>query len=225
MKSTIRGLIRKAAYYFPDALPVECRLPDNSRVSPRGQQVYGLLIDASPSMDEPDYPPSRFAAAKEAAVRFLEQSAEQNPTSLVGVVFYAAMPHVRCHPLPVKQNLDRLRDAVQAGEISAATNTGEGLLTAGEEVLSQGSVISPAIILLTDGHANVGPDPVPVSAQLKRLGIRIDIVGIGGSPADVNEPELRQMASVVNGQLRYWFIRDSISLVRRFEALALGKIN
>ena len=52
----------------------------------------------------------------------------------------------------------------------------------------------------------------------------IDVIGIGGSPADVNEAQLKQVASVVDGKLRYWFIRDVGSLQRRFEALALGRV-
>jgi len=40
----------------------------------------------------------------------------------------------------------------------------------------------------------------------------------------VNEAQLKKVASVLEGQLRYWFIRDTPSLVRRFEALALGKV-
>ena len=79
----------------------------------------------------------------------------------------------------------------------------------------------PQVILLTGGASNHGPNPVKVAASLKAKGIQLDIIGIGGSPADVNEPDLKQMASVINGQLRYWFIESSDALVDRFEPLAL----
>jgi hypothetical protein len=73
-----------------------------------------------------------------------------------------------------------------------------------------------------DGHDD--GDPVRAAEQLKQAGIRLDIIGIGGSPSQVNEHELKQMASFFEGQLRYWFIRDTATLVRKFEALALGKV-
>jgi hypothetical protein len=40
----------------------------------------------------------------------------------------------------------------------------------------------------------------------------------------VNELDLRRMASVVNGKLRYWFIESSYELVARFQALALREL-
>jgi hypothetical protein len=46
----------------------------------------------------------------------------------------------------------------------------------------------------------------------------------GGSSASVNEPQLKRMASVVNGELRYWFIRSVGELVKKFKVLALREI-
>lgn len=63
-----------------------------------------------------------------------------------------------------------------------------------------------------------------VATELKARGIQLDIVGIGGSPAHVNEADLKRMASVIHRQLRYWFIESADALVERFEALALREI-
>ena len=63
-----------------------------------------------------------------------------------------------------------------------------------------------------------------MATSLKGRGIQLDIIGIGGSPAEVNEADLKRMASVVNGQRRYWFIESADALVERFEALALREI-
>ena len=51
-----------------------------------------------------------------------------------------------------------------------------------------------------------------------------NIIGIGGSPSEVNERDLKRMASVANGRLRYWFIESADALAERFEALALREI-
>ena len=53
--------------------------------------------------------------------------------------------------------------------------------------------------------------------------MQLDIIGIGGSPADVDEDSLRRMASVVNGEIRYWFILSVGELVRKFEFLGLRR--
>lgn len=95
---------------------------------------------------------------------------------------------------------------------------------AGRELASIRSPRNPTVILLTDGDSNQGPDPVIVAEEIKRRGIQLDIIGIGGSPAEVNEQDLKRMASVKNGQLRYWFIESADALVERFGALALREI-
>lgn len=48
----------------------------------------------------------------------------------------------------------------------------------------------------------------------------IDVVGIGPAATEVNEELLREVASVVQGQARYRFIRDSRTLVAHYTQLA-----
>jgi len=175
-------------------------------------------------MEIEDYLPSRFAAAKQSANGFLERCAEQTPEALVGIIFYSDSAQLCSSLVPAKQNINQLRRALDAGEVSPTTNISAGLLKARDELVAQGADLNPVIVLLTDGHTNAGADPVETASEVKSIGIQIDIIGIGGSPADVNEPELTRMASVVNGQVRYWFIRDPFNLFRKFEALALGKV-
>ena len=101
----------------------------------------------------------------------------------------------------------------------------DGLLLAGRE-LSRATTTaqSRTIILLTDGEATEGPNPINVATVLKRQGIQLDIIGIGGSPWEINEAALKQMASVINGELRYWFIKSVPSLIQTFETLAFREI-
>jgi len=56
---------------------------------------------------------------------------------------------------------------------------------------------------------------------LKDAGVVIETVGIGGSPADVDEDLLKAMASLdPHGQPRYRFIGDRQALLQEFEAKA-----
>ena len=49
----------------------------------------------------------------------------------------------------------------------------------------------------------------------------IDIIGIGGSPKDVEEPRLKKLASKnADGLPRYIFISDTARLIETFEKAA-----
>lgn len=217
-------MLNQVRSFITNEIPVGPHLPQGFHFASEGRLAYELVLDASPSMDESDYPPTRFRAAKQAATGFVNKCVEQTPEALVGVIFYAESATVASPLLPVKAHCRQLHNAIKLGRINCSTNIGAGLTLAGRELMAAGPAVSPAIVLLTDGHSNTGPSPLGVASQLKNRGIRLDIVGIGGSPSDVNESELKRMASVQEGQRRYWFIRDTTMLVQRFEALALGKL-
>jgi hypothetical protein len=78
------------------------------------------------------------------------------------------------------------------------------------------------IILLTDGDYNRGGSPLQVASRLKKAGVVIDCIGIGGSPEAVNESALKEIASrnPGDGSIRYCFIGDQQELIRRYESLA-----
>jgi Mg-chelatase subunit ChlD len=179
-----------------------------------------LVVDVSGSMAEPDYPPCRLAGAQHAAIRFCERRAQSGPDGMVGIIKYASKARVVASPVPVRC-FEQLKASIATLSPMDATNIGAGLKTARQEFQRFARPRNPRIVLLTDGYSNVGPDPETAAARVKEDKIQLDIIGIGGSPADVNEPQLRRMASVVNGQRRYWFIKSADELVQKFEALAL----
>lgn len=77
------------------------------------------------------------------------------------------------------------------------------------------------IILLTDGHHWDSPSPLRVAHRLKSAGVIVDCIGIGGSPADVDESRLKKIASCnPDGSIRYCFIGDQQDLIRKYESLA-----
>jgi hypothetical protein len=78
------------------------------------------------------------------------------------------------------------------------------------------------IILLTDGEHNGFSNPEKVADRLKNAGVIIDCIGIGGTPADVDEKLLKKIASRnPDGSIRYCFIGDKDSLIRKYETLAM----
>jgi len=77
------------------------------------------------------------------------------------------------------------------------------------------------IIMLSDGEHNCGGSPKSVASRLKNAGVTIDCIGIGGSPEDVDEELLKEIASRnPDGSVRYCFIGDQAQLLRKYENLA-----
>ncbi|MHB9143456.1 MAG: vWA domain-containing protein [Paludibacter sp.] len=168
-----------------------------------------LLLDISLSMDEPDYPPSRLDGAKNAALEF---------------IVFSKYAKIISNPLKVAENSDILVQKIQRLTTMEYTNTASGLIVSRDVLQQFSNCRNKRIILLTDGHSNEGGNPEPVAEKIKSYEIQLDIIGIGGSPLDVNEPQLRKMASVVNGETRYWFIRNVGELVKKFKVLALREL-
>lgn len=76
------------------------------------------------------------------------------------------------------------------------------------------------IIMLTDGDYNKGGSPVRVAQRLKKAGVVIDCIGIGG-PEDVDEKKLKEIVSRnSDGSVRYCWIGDQQKLIRKYESLA-----
>ena len=48
-------------------------------------------------------------------------------------------------------------------------------------------------VVLTDGHQNAGPDPLPIATDLKTRGVIIDVICVGQQPSDVDEALLKQI--------------------------------
>ncbi len=77
------------------------------------------------------------------------------------------------------------------------------------------------IIMLTDGEHNGSVSPLAIASSLKNAGVIIDCIGIGGSPTDVDEKLLKQIASKnPDGSIRYCFIGDQQQLLRKYQSLA-----
>lgn len=77
------------------------------------------------------------------------------------------------------------------------------------------------IHLLSDGEHLHGTSPLPIATALKSAGVIIDCIGIGGTPADVDEAMLKAIASRnPDGSIRYSFIGDKQQLIQKYQTLA-----
>ncbi|HEX4345821.1 MAG TPA: VWA domain-containing protein [Solirubrobacteraceae bacterium] len=145
-----------------------------------------LTTDYSGSMQATDVAPTRLAAARAAALRFLKEV----PASVrVGLVSFNQTPR-----LVVSPTTDRsyVRSALDALKPSGGTATGEALavsLTAlGSETDSTGARVPGAIVLLSDGKSVRGRSPTVIAANAKKLKIPIYTVALGTPTGTIIAP-------------------------------------
>lgn len=184
---------------------------------PEGPRACILVLDASGSMADRDWRPSRLAAAKEAAKAFCRRLAREEPKARVAIVGYSDNAELLVNLTPAK-HLETLIKAIDQIRAFGGTNITAGIAIA-VDLLKNGP---GQVIALTDGHHNEGPGPANIAHDLKQLAV-LECVGIGGSPSDVDETLLKEIASPYpDGTKRYRWIGDKEQLVRHFHNLAGG---
>ena len=183
-----------------------------------------LVTDTSGSMDATDVSPTRLAAAKSAAERFLGRV----PKSLqVGLVAYADGPHTVVRPT---QDRDEVKGTLESLQAEGGTATGDALASALSTLGTRGKKAPPAaIVLLSDGATTSGRDPAQVAQQAKAAGVPVYTVALGTADGVVQAPDgqvlqvppdpdaLRQIAETSGG--RAFTAQDADALDSVYETL------
>lgn len=167
-----------------------------------------LALDTSGSMRATDVKPTRMAAAKDTAKAFVEDQPRQMLVGVVGVAAAAAVVQApTVNREDVMQAIDRLQPqrgtALGSGIIIAlaalfpgSTIDVQKLIGDGQPqaaaplgppkppepkkaVVASGSNSAAAIVLVTDGQSNTGPDPLKAAELAADHGVRVFTVGIG----------------------------------------------
>ena len=217
------NILRYLGQFFGPAkrpLPAAYRgIPETSQHADKSRDSV-LLIDASISMNQTDWKPSRSVAAQNAAITFTKRRASEDPDSRIAIVAYGDEA-ASLSGLTVARRCRKLARSINSVTVMGNTN-----ITASLEMafnLLQSSRCLGQVVLLTDGCHNTGPEPHDISEKLKKRAI-IECVGIGGSPEDVDEELLRYIASPYpDGSKRYRWIGDKERLAQHFHNLA-GRI-
>jgi Ca-activated chloride channel family protein len=156
------------------ALAVALARPEATFARPEEQATVILTTDHSGSMLATDVAPSRLAAVKTAADRFLDEVPRR---VRVGGVAFDHRASVLAAP-----DRDRapLQDAIDGLEATGGTATGEAL-AASLDLVRRGEGEQPpaAIVLISDGASTHGREPLPVAEEAGRLGIPIYTVALG----------------------------------------------
>jgi Ca-activated chloride channel family protein len=143
-----------------------------------------LVTDHSGSMASNDVSPTRLAAAERAANTFIDQL----PARVrVGAIAFSTSPDAVQAP---DANHAAARAIINAQVANGATGTGSALELALQLLHGADPKHPPsAIVLLSDGAANTGPDSVAVSRQAAQEKIPIDTVALGTPNGTLQTPD------------------------------------
>ncbi len=160
------------------ALTVGFARPEADVRVPRERATVVVALDTSISMRATDVVPSRDAAAREAALRFVEQLP---PRFNVGLVSFSGRASLVVAPT---QDRAAVLRAVQSLQLDAGTAIGEAVVTAlgALELVpgEQGQPPPPArLVLMSDGTNTVGRSvPTAVSAA-RAAGVPVSTIAFG----------------------------------------------
>lgn len=183
--------------------------PAQEEQVPRERATIMLAIDVSISMDATDVSPSRFEAAKQAAVQFTDMLPE--PINL-GLVAFAGTANVLVAPTTDR---DRVTGAIQRLQLAEATAIGEAVLASLDAIRSvpapaDDEAVPAHILVLSDGETTAGtPNDVAAEAAAE-AGVPVTTIAFGTPggvieyegeivPVRVNDQELAELAEQTGG--------------------------
>jgi Ca-activated chloride channel family protein len=217
--------------------------PTVSLAVPEREGTVVLAFDVSNSMRADDLEPTRIAAAKRAALAFVER---QPRTIRIGVVAFGDSAVTVLRPTTAKEDV---KAAIERLSVGGGTSLGQGLfaslraiagkpLTIDESALNSdtGSVDvgffgSSAIVLLSDGENTSPPDPLDIAEVASTAGVPVHTIGVGTKQGAVIEVDgfniataldeelLTKIAGVTDGT--YDHAADAAALARIYDSVDL----
>lgn len=160
------------------ALATAMARPAVDRDEPLERATIVLAIDVSLSMEADDIPPSRLAAAQDAAKEF----ALQLPDSYnLGLVSFARAANVLVAPT---KDRDEVTDAIDRLVLAEATATGEAVFTSLEairNVPAAGAQGPPParILLLSDGYLTYGRSIDEAAGEAAAANVPVSTIAFG----------------------------------------------
>jgi Ca-activated chloride channel homolog len=178
--------------------------PETTVAVPVEQASVALVMDTSGSMEADDVAPDRLQAARSAAEDFLDEAPDE---LRVGLVAFSDSARVLQTPTT---DHEQVRAALANLLAGGGTATGDGLDAAlGSFEPAQGGKRPPAaVVLLSDGAATAGRDPVEVAREAGGQKVPVYTVALGTPDGVVQgnlrvppDPEaMREIASASGGQ-------------------------
>lgn len=171
-KRVIPGTLMAASVV---ALALALARPQVSVDVPVERASVMLVVDASGSMRSTDVAPTRLDAARKAVDTFLD---EAPPQMRVGLLSFSSAVETIQSPTT---DHDSVREAAASIDAGGGTATGTALEEALERIEKDRAVdqAPAAILLLSDGAASEGEDPIGVAQRAQTDGIPISTIALG----------------------------------------------
>lgn len=155
----------------------------SSAMAQSAQKQYDIVVvvDGSGSISIPDFELERIYAGS------LLNSCVLGADTQAGLVQFSSTVVTE---IALTSDLNRVRNAVFGmRQLGGATNTGGGLQRADDLLKASKRSVQQVVVLITDGDANIGPDPVAVGTALRNRGVTVYGVGVG----NLNQAELQNI--------------------------------
>jgi len=124
-----------------------------------------IALDVSGSMTQTDYYPSRLAAAKKAALTFIDG----RPNDRIGLVIYADQPRTLCPPTFDHATLERFIQDAELGALPDGTAIGAGLAVAAKG-FNYSQTSRRVVVLISDGEDTSSQvDPITVARAINTI--------------------------------------------------------
>ncbi len=182
-----------------------------------------LVMDVSASMQKDDFYPSRFVAAQNTALRFIEKRLNDR----IGVVAFAKSALLQA---PLTLDHDALSEYISSLYLGMVnpnfTAIGDGLAV-GANHLKDSKAKSKVIILLTDGDSNAGAiEPLVAAKAAATYGIRVYTIGTASAPDqhpyassedEINEGLLLEIANLTGG--KFYRAKNEAELTQIYDTI------
>ena len=215
-RGQVKTIVNRVKHTFGNVSMSAAQPSESARMNQREHTVF--VIDVSASMGSHyDGRLTKLQAAIQANVTMVLNKTQIDPHDEIGIVTFNHRAHALLPIYPLNSHKREIIRALQSIGIDGGTDINEGLKAARDMFDWNRSDVVRRIVLLTDGH---GGEPLRTAKDLKSRGVVIDVIGVGSDPSAVDEKLLRKVASVIEGELRYRFIKDQQTLVAHYTQLS-----
>lgn len=209
------SIMQRASKSFGNG-PVGPMMSNNANPNQREHTVFDVDRSGSMSWLYSDNVTKQEAACR-ANISMVLNKERIDPYDEIALVTFQSKAKIVLGMSPIKTCKRQIISAIQSLEPDGGTDINAGLKAARDVFDWSRHDVVRRIVLLTDGQ---GGDPLATADDLKSRGVVIDVVGVGRSPSGVDEKLLKKVASVIEGERRYRFIKDQQTLVQHYTHLA-----
>ncbi len=218
------------------------KITEETRITKNGVDIL-IALDVSESMLAEDLKPNRVEAAK----KYIDEFINKLKTDRVGLEVFAGKPFTQS-PMSFDYNVIRYYLSEISTDTIDQNRRGLGGTAIGDAIVASINRFkntkerTKVLILLTDGEANVGTDPLFAAEHARSKGIKIYTIGIGrkeGAPIKIkdalgrevyarnqdgslyktkfDEETLKNIARVSGG--KYFYAENNNTLQKSFEII------